>query len=82
MTDVQIDLDQVAGLDEQIRDVIGTALVAGTNITITVNDAGDTITIASTATSTTTGELLMQDGVTSPPVPLTNEAGDDWLYQG
>jgi len=26
-------------------------------------------------------ELLMQDGVTSPPVPIETEAGDDWLYQ-
>lgn len=25
-------------------------------------------------------ELLMQDGVTFPPVPLTNEDGDDWMY--
>jgi hypothetical protein len=33
-------------LDERTRDTIGTALVAGTNVTITVNDAGDTITIA------------------------------------
>jgi hypothetical protein len=33
---------------ERVRDVIGAALVAGSNITITVNDAGDTITIAST----------------------------------
>lgn len=32
--------------DEQVRDVIGAALVAGTGITVTVNDAGDTITIA------------------------------------
>jgi hypothetical protein len=31
---------------ERIRDVIGTALVAGANITITVDDPGDTITIA------------------------------------
>lgn len=31
--------------DEQARDVIGAALVAGNNIDITVNDAGDTITI-------------------------------------
>jgi hypothetical protein len=31
--------------DEQIRDVIGAALVAGSGISITVNDAGDTITI-------------------------------------
>jgi len=28
------------------------------------------------------GELLMQDGVTGPPVPLETEARDDWLYQG
>lgn len=27
------------------------------------------------------GELLMADGVTSPPVPIETEAGDDWLYQ-
>lgn len=32
--------------------------------------------------STPAHELLMQDGVTSPPVPLENEAGDDWLYEG
>jgi hypothetical protein len=25
-------------------------------------------------------ELVMQDGVSSPPVPLENEAGTDWLY--
>ena len=31
---------------ERARDDIGTALVAGTNVTITVNDPGDTITIA------------------------------------
>jgi hypothetical protein len=30
---------------ELIRDTMGTALVAGTNVTLTVNDAGDTITI-------------------------------------
>lgn len=33
---------------ELIRDTIGTALVAGTNITITVNDGSDTITIDAT----------------------------------
>lgn len=36
----------VTGFDEQVRDAMGAALVAGTNITITPNDAGDTITIA------------------------------------
>lgn len=39
---------QVTDLAEAVRDTVGTALVAGSNITITVNDAGDTITIAST----------------------------------
>lgn len=34
--------------DEQARDAIGTALVEGNGIDITVNDAGDTITIATT----------------------------------
>lgn len=33
-------------LAEVIRDTIGTALTGGTNITITVNDAGDLITVA------------------------------------
>ena len=33
-------------------------------------------------TGATVGELLMQDGVTGPPVPLETEARDDWLYQG
>lgn len=33
--------------DEQARDAIGTALVAGSGITVTVNDPSDTITIAS-----------------------------------
>ena len=28
------------------------------------------------------GELLMQDGVTAPPVPLETESRDDWVYEG
>lgn len=40
--DVAIDTTAEA---ERIRDVMGTALVAGTNVTITVNDGADTITI-------------------------------------
>ena len=38
--------DNISG-DELARDAIGAALVAGSNVTITVSDAGDTITIAS-----------------------------------
>lgn len=32
--------------------------------------------------SSSGGELLMQDGVTGPPVPIETEGRDDWLYQG
>lgn len=35
-----------AALAEVIRDTMGTALVAGANVTITVNDGADTITVA------------------------------------
>jgi hypothetical protein len=37
--------------DEQVRDVIGTALVAGSNVTITPDDGADTITIAASGGS-------------------------------
>jgi hypothetical protein len=36
--------------DEQVRDVVATTLVSGTNVTITPNDAADTITIAASGT--------------------------------
>lgn len=39
--------------DEQVRDVVGAALVAGTGIAVTVSDVGDTITINSTVTAYT-----------------------------
>jgi len=32
--------------------------------------------------TTTSGEVLMQDGIISPPIPIETESGDDWLYQG
>lgn len=79
--EVQAALDEIAAgggyTDEQVRDVISAALVAGSGVTITPDDPGDTITIAATS-----GELLMQDGVSSPPVPLETEDGTDWLYEG
>lgn len=44
---------KVSTVAELIRDTMGTALVAGSNITITVSDVGDTITIASSASAAT-----------------------------
>jgi hypothetical protein len=35
-----------------------------------------------TTIAATSGELLMQDGVTAPPVPTETEDQSDWLYQG
>jgi hypothetical protein len=38
----------ITSLAEFVRDTIGATLVAGSNVTVTVDDAGDTITVAST----------------------------------
>jgi len=40
--------------DEQARDVVASALVAGSNITITVDDLANTITIGATSGSSET----------------------------
>lgn len=53
--------------DEQVRDVVGATLVAGMNVDITVNDAGDTITISATGGN---------GGGTNPP------ANADFIYYG
>lgn len=52
----------------------------GSGVTATNSGAAVTVTIPGATSST--GELLMQDGVTAPPVPIENEARSDWLYQG
>lgn len=49
-------------VDERARDAIGSALVAGSGVTITPNDAGDTITIAASGGS---GYSTVQDDGTS-----------------
>lgn len=51
----------VTGFDEQVRDVMGTALVAGSNITITPNDGANTITIASSASGG--GDMLKSENL-------------------
>lgn len=49
-------------IDERARDAVGTALVAGSNITITPNDGADTITIAATGASLTLASTVAQSG--------------------
>lgn len=44
----------LADIDERARDALGTALLAGANITITLNDGADTITVATTGLYTST----------------------------
>jgi hypothetical protein len=63
---------------EVVRDTMATALVAGANISITVNDAGDTITIAAAGTDVevvrdTIGSALVSAGYVAITV---NDAGD------
>jgi hypothetical protein len=69
---VSIDLTAEA---ERIRDIMGIALVAGSNITITVNDPGDTITIACSLSAYTDEQA--QDAVGSI---LTDTATIDFTY--
>ena len=48
----------------------------GSGVTATTGTGEVIVTIP----GATGSELLMQDGVTAPPVPIENEAQDDWLY--
>jgi parallel beta-helix repeat protein len=58
---------------EIVRDTVASALVAGANTTITVNDAGDTITIA--ATGGTTGGGFAEDP--TDPGTFVSDVGSD-----
>jgi len=73
-SDITLNVDTTAEA-ERIRDIIGTALVAGTNITITVNDAGDTITIASSGGGGGGSETLLSTqtiSASASPVVFNN----------
>lgn len=51
----------------------------GDVVTATAGTGEVVVTIAGGGSG---GELLMQDGVTGPPVPLETEGRDDWIYEG
>lgn len=57
--------------DEQVRDVIGAALVAGNNIDITVDDPGNTITIAVQALTESDIASLVSDLAAKQPLDAT-----------
>lgn len=75
--------------DENARDAIGAALVAGANITITVDDAGNTITIAATGgggggsgdvvgpTSATDNAIVRFDATTGKQIQNSAATVDD-----
>lgn len=75
--DVAIDLTAEA---ERIRDVIAAALVAGTNITITPNDGGDTITISSSGGGGGGGGTAWANGMMNRrPLGLTATATGSFI---
>jgi len=69
----------------QGRDVASTAPTDGQALAYSTANSqwepSDVATVASVDAAGYTKELLMQDGVTNPPVPIETEAQDDWLYQ-
>lgn len=70
---------EAAYTDEQVRDVIGAALVAGTGMTVTVDDVGDTITLDSAAgyTDEQVRDVIGAALVAGTNVTITvNDAGD------
>lgn len=55
----------ISDFAETVRDTIGSALVAGSNMTVTVNDAGDTITLASSGLAAFRGARVYPSAVQS-----------------
>lgn len=69
--DVTLNIDTTAEA-ERIRDVIGATFVAGTNVTITVNDGADTITIDAAGGGT---YIPLVDGA-EPPTLVSDGSGN------
>lgn len=64
-----------------VRDFLESKVQAGENINIEITGSGadEKLVISASAAS---GEVLMVDGISDPPEPMTNEDGTDWLYEG
>jgi hypothetical protein len=63
---------------ELIRDTIGTALVAGSNVTLTVDDAGDTITIAAAASKSVRHDTAGGYDYTGSAAAGTADSASTW----
>lgn len=67
-------------------DVVTSDLIAGTNVSFTGSGVDRIIGTAPLTINATgggssgAGEILVADGISAPPVMLTNEAEDDFLY--
>jgi glycerophosphoryl diester phosphodiesterase len=79
-------LDQVLSLRDALFYGSVVALDDLSDVTITTPSAGQGLLydgaewVNQDITTTTHWEVLMTDGISNPPDPLLNEAGDDWLY--
>jgi len=79
-------LDQVLGLRDALFYGSVSALDDLSDVTLTAPSTGQGLIfdgaewVNSDIAVTSHWEVLMSDGISNPPDPLLNEAGDDWLY--
>lgn len=73
---------QIGDLTETVQDIVGAFLVAGTNVTVTYNDAANTFTLNATASGGTTDPEVVRDVIGAAMVAgsgiqiTVNDAGD------
>ena len=73
---------QTTNAPELIRDTVGATLVAGSNVTITPDDANDTITIAASNSREQTGTGMPNGVVSAPPGSYyTDTAGTNGAWR-
>lgn len=78
---------EAGGSSLTVQDEGGTVATGVTQIDfqgagVTAASGSGEVVVTISGGSSSGGELLMQDGVTAPPVPLETEDRSDWLYQG